>query len=201
MYTEASLSGWGAVYRVVAASGCWDHPWSLQHVNVLELRAVRLALQRFLPYLEGRHILVRLDNTTVVAYINHQGELRSHRLHEMTRELLVWAHAHLTSVRAAHVPGVLNSVADMLSRDGPREGDWRLHRQVMQQLWVKFGRTQEDLFASQENTQLVLLDESPRTSGLGHSGSQLTTVVALCLSPVSSDPGDAGQSYGVITCY
>lgn len=140
MYTEASLSGWGAVYRGVAASGRWDHPWSLHHVNVLELRVVRLALQRFLPYLEGWHVLVRWDNTTVVAYINHQGGLRSRRLHEMTREPLVWAHAHLTSVRAAHIPGVLNSVADMLSRDGPREGDWRLHRQVVQQLWAKFGR-------------------------------------------------------------
>ena len=150
--TDASLLGWGAVYRGMAASGRWSLPWSAQHINVLELRAVRLALQHFLQYLEGRHVLVRSDNTSVVAYINHQGGLRSHRLHEMTRELLVWAHARFLSLRAAYVPGGLNTAADMLSRDGPREGDWRLHPQVVQQLWASFGRAQVDLFASQENT-------------------------------------------------
>ena len=147
--TDASLEGWGAVYRGMAASGRWSPLWSARYINVLELRAVRLALLHFLQYLEGRHVLVRSDNTTVVAYINNQGGLRSLHLHEMTRELLVWAHAHFPS-RAAYVPGVQNSAADMLSRDGPREGDWRLHPQVVQLLWARCGRAQVDLFASQE---------------------------------------------------
>lgn len=71
--TDASLSRWGAVYRGVAASGRWDHQWSLHHVNVLELRAVRLALQRFLPYCTwkagtswcGRNSLVPSPGSTV----------------------------------------------------------------------------------------------------------------------------------------
>ena len=150
--TDASLGGWGAVYRGMAASGRWSPSWSVQHVNVLELRAVCLALRHFLQFLKGRHVLVRSDSTTVVAYINHQGGLRSRRLHEMTRELLVWAHAHFLSLRAAYVPGVQNSAADVLSRDGPRETDWRLHPQVVGELWARFGRAQVDLFASQENT-------------------------------------------------
>lgn len=150
--TDASLMGWGAVFRGMAASGRWSPPWTGQHINVLELRAVCLALQHFLPYLKRQHVLVRSDNTTVVAYVNHQGGLRSRLLHEMARELLLWAHTHLMSLRAAHVPGILNRAADMLSRDGPREGDWRLHPQVVLQLWDRFGRAQVDLFASQDNT-------------------------------------------------
>lgn len=40
------------------------------------MMAVCLALKTFLLALKGQHVLVRLDNTTVVDYINHQGRLK-----------------------------------------------------------------------------------------------------------------------------
>ena len=63
----------------------------------------------------------------------------------------MWARARLLSLRAAYVPGVMNSAADMLSRGGPLAGDWRLHPQVVQQLWDRFGMAQVDLFASRDD--------------------------------------------------
>ncbi|KAJ8369659.1 hypothetical protein SKAU_G00096870 [Synaphobranchus kaupii] len=94
------------------------------------------------------------DNSTVVAYINHQRGLQCQHLHKMARELLTWAQVRLLSLRAANIPGVLNTVADMLSRDGPPEGEWRLHPQVVLQIWERFGKAQEGMFASRENTHL-----------------------------------------------
>lgn len=67
--------------------------------------------QFFLPDLRGHHILLRSDNVTVVAYINHQGGLRSHPLNKL-------AQYNLRSVRAVYVPGSLNQGADMLSQSG-----------------------------------------------------------------------------------
>lgn len=32
-----------------------------------------MGLQRFLPSLMGHHVLVRMNNTATVVYINHQG--------------------------------------------------------------------------------------------------------------------------------
>jgi hypothetical protein len=75
----------------MAASRRRSPQWSGEHINVLELRAVRLALQQFLPCMEGKHALVRSDKTTVVAYINQQEGLRSWHLQEMALELLLWA--------------------------------------------------------------------------------------------------------------
>ena len=150
--TDASLTGWGAVYRGTPARGLWRPPWLGQHISVLELRAVFLALKAFLHQLEGRHVLVRSDNTAVVAYVNHQGGLRSHCLHRLARDLLVWAHTHLLSLRAAFIPGSMNIAADILSRAGPPDGDWHLHPQVVQQLWDRFGTAQVDLFASRDST-------------------------------------------------
>ena len=52
--TDASLSGWGAVWRGRTAQGRWSAQEGTQHINVLELRAVQLALACFLPRLAGR---------------------------------------------------------------------------------------------------------------------------------------------------
>ena len=47
------------------------------HINVLELKAVSLALQRFKDQCQNQTVLVATDNSTVVAYINKQGDVHS----------------------------------------------------------------------------------------------------------------------------
>ncbi|KAI2652443.1 ORF V: Enzymatic polyprotein [Labeo rohita] len=98
-----------------AASGSWTGPRLRWHVNCLELLAVFLALRRFLPMLRHKHVLVRMDNTATVAYINHQGGLRSRRMSQLVRHLLLWSQTQLKSLRAVHIPGELNRAADALS--------------------------------------------------------------------------------------
>ena len=126
------------------------------HINCLELQAVSLALKHFLPFLRGQHVLVRTDNTTVVAYINRQGGLRSPQMHTLAHRLTIWGNAHLLSLRATHVPGARNWGADLMSRGDPRYKDWKLHVVVVNQIWEKYGRAEVDLFASEENTQCPL---------------------------------------------
>ncbi len=46
----------------------------------------------------------------------HQGGLRSRRMSQLARHLLLWSQKHLRSLRAVHVPGELNRAADELSR-------------------------------------------------------------------------------------
>ena len=50
-------------------------------------------LRHFLPFLEGHHVLVRPDNTTVVAYLNKEGGLRSTRLNTIAYRLIIWSYA------------------------------------------------------------------------------------------------------------
>lgn len=95
--TDAPLSGWGAVWQSQAAQGQWSALGYTDHINVLELRAVHLALRHFIPCLRRKHVLVRLDNIPTVSYINHQGGTKSVGLLRATRDLLVWAAPRLTS--------------------------------------------------------------------------------------------------------
>ncbi|KAI2661474.1 Transposon Ty3-G Gag-Pol polyprotein [Labeo rohita] len=154
--TDASLTGWGAVMSGRSARGLWSGRHLSWHINCLEMLAVFLALKYFLPDLRDRHVLVRTDSTAVVYYINHQGGLRSRPLYKLAHQILVWSQDKLLSLRAVHIPGYLNVGADILSRQGPRPGEWMLHPEVVKQIWRIFGSAQVDLFATRENAQCPL---------------------------------------------
>ncbi len=140
--TDPSNTGWGALCEDRPTFGSWLDAEGRLHINCLEMTAVCQALQTFLPDLKGHHVLVRSDSMTVVSYINRQGGLTSKRLFEMVKHLLEWAHLNLRSLRAAHVPGVLNVPSE----------EWMLHPQTVQRIWELFGRAEVDLFASKDNS-------------------------------------------------
>ncbi len=104
----ASSTGWGATCNGQAAAGLRTRPRRLWHINCLELLTVHLALWQFQPLLLGKHVLVRTDNTAAVSYINRLGGIRSHRMSQLARHLLLWSHTQLKSLRAVHIPGKLN---------------------------------------------------------------------------------------------
>ncbi len=149
------------------------------HINCLELRSVFLALMHFLPVLGEHHIIVRTDNMVVVSHISRQGGSRSRTLDRLAHRLLLWSQDKFLSLRAVHVPGMLNLAADFLSRQKLWPGERMLNRQTLSQIWNLFGEAEVDLFASQESSQCLLwfslsfpmtLDKSPPVSApLGDS--------------------------------
>ena len=166
--TDASRSGWGAVWSRRSVRGTWGPRQRSLHINALELRAVYLALRHFLPALRGRHVLVRSDNTSAVYHVNHQGGVRSRQSLQEAQRLLRWAFPRLASLRAVFRPGVDNLAADVLSRRGLHPGEWRLHPAVVLEVWERYGRAEVDLFASSETTHCRLwFSQSEPTSPLG----------------------------------
>ena len=114
--TDASLTGWGAYIGEATASGLWQAPWNTFHINRLELEAVSRALIHFSDLVSGQRVLIRTDNTTVVAYINKQGGTHSFPLWRQSWLLFQWAIREGVSLQATHLPGILNVRADILSR-------------------------------------------------------------------------------------
>ncbi len=153
--TDASSTGWGDICDGRPAFGTCSETEKSWHINCLELRAVHLALECFLPDILHHHVLTRTDSMTVVAFINHQGVVNSRPLLQLARELLLWADRHLLSIRAVHVPRRLNYGTDLLSRGGVIHGEWRLHPLTVKIIWSVFGRAEVNLFASAENTHNI----------------------------------------------
>ena len=82
------------------------------HINLLDMIAVQNVLSHFIHQLSHKDVLVMSDNTTVVSYINRQGGTRSHSLLQIVRVMLLWAHDHQLTLRARHIPGNRNVLAD-----------------------------------------------------------------------------------------
>ncbi len=122
------------------------------------------SLWQFRPLLLGKHVLVRTDNTVAVSYINRLGGIRSHRISQLARHLLLWSQTQFKSLRAVHIPGKLNRAADALSRQLTFPGEWRLHPETIRLIWSRFGEAQVGLFASPESSHCQLyfsLTEGP----------------------------------------
>ena len=83
--TDASLLGWGAFCQGESSGGCWSPGEKLHHINWLELLAVFYALKANVKEMDVNSIVIRSDNTTVVAHLNKMGGTKSPSLVALTR--------------------------------------------------------------------------------------------------------------------
>ena len=153
IFTDASIKGWGAHWSDHLAQGVWSQAESALHINVLEMRAVRRALQTF-SFPVGSSVLIASDNTTVVAYINHQGGTRSKSLWLECQLLFNLVEDSQIFIKARHIPGSLNVIADNLSRKGQTlPSEWTLHRDIVRDVFAQWDTPNVDLFATRFNSQ------------------------------------------------
>jgi len=151
--STASLRGWGAVCSHQRTGGPWSKQEVQMHINCLELLAATLALKTFAKGKSGISILLRMDNTTAVAYINNQGGTVSRELVALTKELWLWCLLRDISIKAQHLPGILNGVADKESREMLDRSDWKLNPAILAKVEQIWGPIEVDLFASRLTTQ------------------------------------------------
>ena len=149
--------GWGAHLLDQNVSGVWSAQEKLLHINLLEMKALFLALQAFQEIVSGHHVTAMCDNSTVVAYVNKQGGTVSRPLCLLTSRLLRWAESFDVHLEARYLPGESNVLADVLSRRGQVVGtEWSLHPQVARALLRAWGNPSIDLFATCLNAKLPL---------------------------------------------
>ena len=157
LYSDASSSGWGAHLLDQNVSGVWSAQEKLLHINLLEMKALFLALQAFQEDVAGHHVTAMCDNSTVVAYVNKQGGTVSRPLCLLTSRLLRWTESFDVHLEARYLPGESNVLADVLSRRGQVVGtEWSLHPRVARALLRTWGNPSIDLFATCLNAKLPL---------------------------------------------
>ena len=156
LYSDASQSGWGIHLLDRVVSGVWSVQEKL-HINLLEMKAMFLALQSFWELVTGHHVTVFCDNSTVVAYVNNQGGTVFRSLCSLASRLLRWTESLDIHLDARYLPGQSNIVADLLShRDQAIGTEWSLLPQVASSLLHAWGSPSLDLFATRLNMKLPL---------------------------------------------
>lgn len=117
MSTDACLTGCGGFYR-----GCYfrsefpDHIIQLDmDINVLELLTLALALKQWGHCFSRQRLVIACDNAQAVSAVN-TGRSTSERMQSILRDIWFIEAKFDFTVRAVHIPGVDNKIADHLSR-------------------------------------------------------------------------------------
>ena len=128
LFTDASNEGWGAHLDQRSTKGLWSDQEKRLHIN-----------------------------STVVAYINKQGGTHSVEMCALLWKIMTWCHRYHLTLKARHIPGCLNVMADLLSRSNQAQStEWSLHPQVFKQICQKWFTPHVDLFATHLNHKLPL---------------------------------------------
>ena len=125
--SEASRPG-GGVGCITAGMGCfsgrssngggalWSPAERRSHINVLEIIAGTFAVQTFARERQNIQVLLKMDNTSAVSYVNHLGGTRSSTLSQKAKELWLWCLDRGISLSAEFLPEESNTTADFQSR-------------------------------------------------------------------------------------
>lgn len=80
IFSNASLSGWGAVMNCSKARGSWVTEGRNMHINELELLAALFGLMSFANNARSISIYLVMGNVTAVNYVNKPGGSKSDKL-------------------------------------------------------------------------------------------------------------------------
>lgn len=153
IFSDASLSGWGVHCQGQRAHGHWSNEEKKRHINYLELLSAFFGLKCFAEKLRSNDILLRIDNTTAIAYINKMGGIRFKRLSKLAKQIWEWCEERDLWVFASYIRSKENVEADFESRRLEPETEFALSNKFFQTIVQRFGKPNIDLFASRTNTK------------------------------------------------
>ena len=153
IFSDASLTGWGVYCKGKKSHGWWSDNEKMYHINVLELKAVFYGLKCFANNLNSCEILLRIDNTTALSYINKMGGVRFPVLSNLSREIWEWCEKRNLWLYASYVKSCENIHADEESRKISEDTEWELSKSAFKKINNKFGKFDMDLFATNINAK------------------------------------------------
>ena len=124
LYADACLTGWGATLGNTTTGGHWAQE-ELNHINVLELKAILMGLQSLCKDFQQTHVRIRSDNTTTVACLDRHGSTKLD-LNFLLEEIFSWADSRGIILTAEHIQGIHNVRADRESRIKNVDSEWML---------------------------------------------------------------------------
>ena len=123
-----------------------------------------------------------------------QGGTHSAEMCALLWKIMTWVHHYLITLKARHVLGCLNVMADLLSRSNQVQStEWSLHPQVFNQICQKWFTPHVDLFATHLNHQLPLYVSpipDPRAWDIDALNINWTNLTAYAYSPTAPSQGD-----------
>lgn len=141
----------GGFHNGTSITGYWNESEKQEHINYLELLAAYNVLQSFGKNISSCEVLLRVDNTTAVSYINRMGGVKYIRLNTISRKIWDWAEKHQIWIYASYINTKDNIQADSASRNLKIDTEYELNQNIFNNICSQLGQPKIDLFANQLN--------------------------------------------------
>ena len=116
------------------------------HINVLELKAAKLAIMSFtLKERDAISIDTCMDNITAPSYLMKIGGTKSQELTAISKEIWQYLLKWKIKIAAEYLPGSMNEKADRESRQSRDSSKWKLNPTIFMKLCQIRGTPQVDL--------------------------------------------------------
>lgn len=123
----------------------------MQHINYLELLAIFNALKCFAKKFTSCKIVLKVDNTTAISYINRMGGIQYPKLNNLARNIWQWCEKRDIWIYASYIKSEDNFMADSESRLSFPDTEWELGTKYFK--IIVNGHPTIDLFASKCNAK------------------------------------------------
>ena len=117
------------------------------HINILELKAVHLAILTFTKFQIVQTIHVQMDNKIALSYLVKMGGTHNKDLLVLSIQIWNYLQSKKITITAKYLPGHLNVTGDWESRNFQDKSDWKLSPEVFAKICQKLGTPSIDLFA------------------------------------------------------
>ena len=133
--TDASEQGWGATDGNTPIGGRRSSS-ERNHINVLELKAILLALKSYFRHnCNVKHVHILTDNSTALAYINNKGGIHSVLCNNIAKRVWEFAQNKGFWISLSHIPIVENTTAEKMSRVFNDNTEWMPSHKLLKILW------------------------------------------------------------------
>ena len=117
LFTDACAKSFGASFETAWLCATFDdvHIPKRRSIRFKELYAITMAVTMWVPSLTSKAILFHCDNRAVVRILV-SGSSKCHHIMSLVRYLFYKCTQFNIVLKAIHIPGILNSASDALSR-------------------------------------------------------------------------------------
>ena len=155
--TDTSKRGWGAVLGAISIGGRWSSEEQSNHINILEMMAIFLALKSFTAKISNNYNMILCDNTTAISYITKMGGIKSTSCNKVRKQILLFCIKNKIWLSCSHIPGKQHILADFKSMKFNDQLEWKLNQKMFNKLCAIWHLPDIDLFASRLNFQVEKL--------------------------------------------
>ena len=155
MTTDTSKKGWEASCQDQRTGGPWSQKEKELDIQILELKAVKLAILTFTKVKKPKSIHIQMDNTFALSYLVKMGGTQNKVMLDLSsKEILAYLIKHKIKITVEYLPSKLNIIADWESRNARDQSEWKLSPKIFQMICKKWGTPDMDLFASRISHQV-----------------------------------------------